>query len=764
MLKALHSALPLQLCRLITTTTALRRQPPHDKQRYKRHHPEPRHTMPFIDEAPLDHLPRRSPTPTGLWGSTSAVVKAQRFKHEQQLKQVATTFEKLQELYHLEQNLWYHSLDLPLQHPEMLEFCQQLTRTNVMYPWEPDLAQEYPLAQEYMAHAVSECLLQLTRLPINTVDTNPEAVLLRNRERGKMIAAYMEAFHQAWLRMFPQSHVAHVSECLQQLNRLPINTVDTNPEAVLLRNRERGKMIAAYMEAFHQAWLRMFPQSHVARRPYQLDERGTIETFLKRKVPPEMFSKYDDIAEDIFDEVNETVFDTKEETVRYRIRSELACQLRGIDPLRPFLSWDDPLCLENRVPTCNYRPEAFELKPVDCYEFSCLPHTETLDFSEFARSVAGFWPRSPFWEGDPCEFGHVGVLDVARSEKLLRDLSKSQLPVAVIQEVRVRHALSEGLLTAFAWTSAQAYNQGFWPRSPFWEGDPCEFGHVGVLDVARSEKLLRDLSKSQLPVAVIQEVRVRHALSEGLLTAFAWTSAQAYNQGFTLYNELTYPLATQLLLVDNDHIQLLRYQLNSLTSLWKADDSGLPFNMAWLSPKVKLYELNPDIPTKVSINPRAIALMASAMTYPVDENLSSEYLRPYLKELCAPRDRAQPTGDPSTYLIPDSCEESPEELSDSPPPVMSKLEKEALEISKQADRETPHRIFGHPRPHPNDVFFLKMTDKSELVQELKDEMPDFGGQFSCLPEPHNSRIKEFKIERRNRQPRLRVQAPPRRWR
>ncbi|OON22847.1 hypothetical protein X801_01249 [Opisthorchis viverrini] len=637
MLKALHSALPLQLCRLITTTTALRRQPPHDKQRYKRHHPEPRHTMPFIDEAPLDHLPRRSPTPTGLWGSTSAVVKAQRFKHEQQLKQVATTFEKLQELYHLEQNLWYHSLDLPLQHPEMLEFCQQLTRTNVMYPWEPDLAQEYPLAQEYMAHAVSECLLQL--------------------------------------------------------NRLPINTVDTNPEAVLLRNRERGKMIAAYMEAFHQAWLRMFPQSHVARRPYQLDERGTIETFLKRKVPTEMFSKYDDIAEDIFDEVNETVFDTKEETVRYRIRSELACQLRGIDPLRPFLSWDDPLCLENRVPTCNYRPEAFELKPVDCYEFSCLPHTETLDFSEFARSVAGFWPRSPFWEGDP-----------------------------------------------------------------------CEFGHVGVLDVARSEKLLRDLSKSQLPVAVIQEVRVRHALSEGLLTAFAWTSAQAYNQGFTLYNELTYPLATQLLLVDNDHIQLLRYQLNSLTSLWKADDSGLPFNMAWLSPKVKLYELNPDIPTKVSINPRAIALMASAMTYPVDENLSSEYLRPYLKELCAPRDRAQPTGDPSTYLIPDSCEESPEELSDSPPPVMSKLEKEALEISKQADRETPHRIFGHPRPHPNDVFFLKMTDKSELVQELKDEMPDFGGQFSCLPEPHNSRIKEFKIERRNRQPRLRVQAPPRRWR
>ncbi|GAA47635.1 hypothetical protein CSKR_101037 [Clonorchis sinensis] len=637
MLKTPHPALPLQLCRLITTTTALRRQPPHDKQRYKRHYPEPRHTIPFIDEAPLDHLPRWSPTPTGLWGSTSPVVKAQRFKHEQQLKQVATAFEKLQALYHLEQNLWYHSLDLPLQHPEMLEFCQQLTRTNVMYPWEPDLAQEYPLAQEYMAHAISECLLQL--------------------------------------------------------NRLPINTVDTNPEAVLLRNRERGKMIAAYMEAFHQAWLRMFPQSHVARRPHQLDERGTVETFLKRKVSPEMFSKYDDIAEDIFDEVNETVFDTKEETVRYRIRSELAWQLRGIDPLRPFLAWDDPLCLENRVPVCNYRPEAFELKPVDCYEFSCLPHTETLDFSEFVRSVAGFWPRSPFWEGDP-----------------------------------------------------------------------CEFGHVGVLDVARSEKLLRDLSKSQLPVAVIQEVRVRHALSEGILTAFAWTSAQAYNQGFTLYNELTYPLATQLLLVDNDHIQLLRYQLNSLTSLWKADDSGLPFNMAWLSPKVKLYELNPDIPTTVSVNPQAIALLASAMTYPVDENLSREYLRPYLKELCAPRDRAQPTGDPSTYLIPDSCDESPEELSDSPLPIMSKREKEALKISKQADRETPYRIFAHPRPHPNDVFFLKMTDKSELVQELKDEMPDFGGQFSRFPEPHSSRMREFKIERRSRQPRLRVQAPPRRWR
>ncbi|VDP69251.1 unnamed protein product [Schistosoma curassoni] len=43
-------------------------------------------------------------------------------------------------------------------------------------------------------------------------------------------------------------------------------------------------------------------------------------------------------------------------------------------------------------------------------------------------------------------------------------------------------------------------------------------------------------------------------------------------------------------------------------------------------------------------------------------------------------------------------------------------------------------------------------------------MPDFGGPFGKLPEPYNSKLKEYQVFKRNSQPRLRVQPPPRRWR
>lgn len=73
-----------------------------------------------------------------------------------------------------------------------------------------------------------------------------------------------------------------------------------------------------------------------------------------------------------------------------------------------------------------------------------------------------------------------------------------------------------------------------------------------------------------------------------LLTFFA--------PGFTLYNELTYPFTTQILLFDHDHIQLLRYQLNSLVSLWQVEDCSTPYNLVWFSPKVKLFEFVDSLP------------------------------------------------------------------------------------------------------------------------------------------------------------------------
>lgn len=47
--------------------------------------------------------------------------------------------------------------------------------------------------------------------------------------------------------------------------------------------------------------------------------------------------------------------------------------------------------------------------------------------------------------------------------------------------------------------------------------------------------------------------------------------------------------------MDGNYIQLLRFQLNSITSLWKAEDSMLPYNLAWYSPRVELCKLQSDL-------------------------------------------------------------------------------------------------------------------------------------------------------------------------
>ncbi len=56
-----------------------------------------------------------------------------------------------------------------------------------------------------------------------------------------------------------------------------------------------------------------------------------------------------------------------------------------------------------------------------------------------------------------------------------------------------------------------------------------------------------------------------------------------------MYNEITEPVPVQILLMGGNYVQLLCYQLNSLTALWKAEDAGIPHNMAWHSERIPLF-------------------------------------------------------------------------------------------------------------------------------------------------------------------------------
>ncbi|CAH8665224.1 unnamed protein product [Heterobilharzia americana] len=565
--------------------------------------------------------------------------KKLRFRHGEQLKAIPTSFEKIEELFYIEDNMWFHSIDIPLKHPEMLDFSQFVTRTKLI-PWIPE-------SYSYDNSHLSSYLNYL----------------------------FMEE--------------------LKCVNSCPINTRDQSDHSFNLRMNYRRRKISMIMETICRAFLSTETESLVGGLSTQIDEHALIEMFLKRLVDREVFETTEEVNEDIYESVNETILDS-EGCVHYRIRSEVAWQLRGPFPLKAHFNSNDPVCFPDKPILCSYRPEAFDLKHVECYNFNCLPFSRRIDFSEFARSVAGYWSRTPFWEGDPCEFGLLGVIDLNNSE------------------------------------------------------------HV------RNE-----ISHTTLPENVKENILMRHGIAEAILTAFAWTSAQAYNQGFTLYNELTYPLCAQLILMDETHIQLLRFQLNSITSLWKAEDSMLPYNLAWYSPRVELCKLHSDSGSNswLHVNEEAISLITSAMLHPVDKTVSSETLRPYLADGSAPRNYLISKSD--KRLIPSKKVGNTydEQYGDISKSVLSESEMEALKTTgKLGQKKRRIRLFTAKRPHPNDIFFYKLTDKHTLVDEIKETMPDFGGPFSRLPEPYLSKMREYQEMKRRAQPRIRVQPPPRRWR
>ncbi|VDP65910.1 unnamed protein product [Echinostoma caproni] len=174
----------------------------------------------------------------------------------------------------------------------------------------------------------------------------------------------------------------------------------------------------------------------------------------------------------------------------------------------------------------------------------------------------------------------------------------------------------------------------------------------------------------------------------------------------------------------------------------------------------------------VKVNPEAVSLLASGFLYPTDVDLPSEILRPHLARGIAPRDRATypPDANSLTYLIPNSAD-SPDldessQTNELPPDWehITTEERKALDEARQSSRKLPLRMYTPGRPHPNEVFFFKETDKRELLDELRSEVPSFGGSFGRLPEPYDSLSRKWFSDHRRRQPRPRVQQPPKRWR
>ncbi|GLV44027.1 mitochondrial ribosomal protein S30 [Carabus blaptoides fortunei] len=115
----------------------------------------------------------------------------------------------------------------------------------------------------------------------------------------------------------------------------------------------------------------------------------------------------------------------------------------------------------------------------------------------------------------------------------------------------------------------------------FWPGDPCEFG---LLSFQRRGHLL-NRSPSFGP-----EDQQEALHSHGIMSSFAWLLSQASYQGFTTYNDLTYPLVAQTVITNGQEWSFYTYQLN--TALMHSDHvhNNPKRNICWGTAPQKLFE------------------------------------------------------------------------------------------------------------------------------------------------------------------------------
>nr|XP_019534368.2 28S ribosomal protein S30, mitochondrial [Aedes albopictus] len=115
----------------------------------------------------------------------------------------------------------------------------------------------------------------------------------------------------------------------------------------------------------------------------------------------------------------------------------------------------------------------------------------------------------------------------------------------------------------------------------FWPGDQHEFGLVSFQ--RRSHAQIRP---TYCAVNDLQEAL--HA--QGIFSSYAWTLGQACYQGFSTFNDVTYPLSTQTVITDGKMWSFYAYQLN--TTLLHSDqvDANPRYNQCWGTKELQLYD------------------------------------------------------------------------------------------------------------------------------------------------------------------------------
>lgn len=115
----------------------------------------------------------------------------------------------------------------------------------------------------------------------------------------------------------------------------------------------------------------------------------------------------------------------------------------------------------------------------------------------------------------------------------------------------------------------------------FWPGSEHHFGQLSYHD--RRHFVIRNRN-----YGVEDYHNALHA--QGILASYSWLLGQACYQGFSTYNDLTYPLTTQTIITDGQLWSFYVYQLNTTTLHNVVFDKNPKVNKCWGTKELKLFE------------------------------------------------------------------------------------------------------------------------------------------------------------------------------
>ncbi|KAG5339332.1 RT30 protein, partial [Acromyrmex charruanus] len=113
----------------------------------------------------------------------------------------------------------------------------------------------------------------------------------------------------------------------------------------------------------------------------------------------------------------------------------------------------------------------------------------------------------------------------------------------------------------------------------FWPGDENEFGLLSYHNCTYLQTRPEKYNDTSAALTI-----------QAVLASYSWLLSQACYQGFSTFNDITYPLTTQTIITNGQWWSFFVYQLNTTLVHSEYADENLKRNICWITEPIKLFD------------------------------------------------------------------------------------------------------------------------------------------------------------------------------